>query len=153
MRTRPTGACFTAEGDHEKMIRGGRFHRAGGVMTRVSEYYSLGRTQGTLDFVDVDTVNDIRVYVDPSSIRYLEDDWGKQCLRMLETFFDSVLDSVRSNDKRRTVSLLSQLRFALLVVPWRVWHSCVSLVSGQGSLPSPLPGYGSGWARNHRCSR
>ncbi|MFI8868860.1 hypothetical protein ACIGNW_18315 [Streptomyces sp. NPDC053707] len=29
---------------------------------------------------------------------------------MLETFFDSVLDSVRSNDKRRTVSLLSQLR-------------------------------------------
>ncbi|MFF7965766.1 hypothetical protein ACFZC3_10430 [Streptomyces sp. NPDC007903] len=60
--------------------------------------------------MDVDTVNDIRVYVDPGSIRYLEDDWGKQCLKMLETFFDSVLDSVRSNDKRRTVSLLSQLR-------------------------------------------
>ncbi|MGW1589275.1 hypothetical protein [Streptomyces sp. NPDC002386] len=82
----------------------------GGIMARVSEYYNLGRTQGTLDFVDVDTVNDIRVYVDPGLIRYLEDDWGKQCLRMLETFFDSVLDSVRSNDKRRTVSLLSQLR-------------------------------------------
>ncbi|MEU6817771.1 hypothetical protein [Streptomyces sp. NPDC046860] len=79
-------------------------------MARVSEYYRLGRTQGTLDFVDVDTVNDIQVYVDPGSIRYLEDDWGKQCLKMLETFFDSVLDSVRSNDKRRTVSLLSQLR-------------------------------------------
>ncbi|MEU6294043.1 hypothetical protein [Streptomyces erythrochromogenes] len=79
-------------------------------MTRVSEYYSLGRTQGTLDFVDVDTVNDIQVYVDPGSIRYLQDDWGKQCLKMLETFFDSVLDSVRSNDKRRTVALLSQLR-------------------------------------------
>lgn len=79
-------------------------------MARVSEYYRLGRTQGTLDFVDVDTVNDIRVYVDPGLIRYLEDDWGKQCLKMLETFFDSVIDSVRSNDKRRTVYLLSQLR-------------------------------------------
>ncbi|MEV8551211.1 hypothetical protein AB0L04_15450 [Streptomyces glaucescens] len=96
--------------NHEKMHRGDISTSRGEVMARVSEYYSLGRTQGTLDFVDVDTVNDIQVYVDPGLIRYLEDDWGKQCLQMLETFFDSVLDSVRSNDKRRTVSLLSQLR-------------------------------------------
>ncbi|MEU0083470.1 hypothetical protein [Streptomyces sp. NPDC006274] len=76
---------------------------------RVSEFYSLGRTQGTLDFVDVDTVNDIQVYVDPSSIRYLEDDWGKECMTMLTTFFDSVLDAVRNGDKTRTRDLLSQL--------------------------------------------
>ncbi|WP_461712060.1 hypothetical protein [Streptomyces sp. DSM 41013] len=100
-----------AGASREKIRRGGQFKESRGeVMARVSEYYRLGRTQGTLDFVDVDTVNDIRVYVDPGLIRYLEDDWGKQCLKMLETFFDSVIDSVRSNDKRRTVYLLSQLR-------------------------------------------
>ncbi|MCX5075619.1 hypothetical protein OHA84_12550 [Streptomyces sp. NBC_00513] len=76
---------------------------------RVSEYYNLGRTQGTLDFVDVDTVNDIRVYIDPSTIRHLNDDWGRECIIMLTTFFDSVLDSVKMGDKRRTSYLLGNL--------------------------------------------
>ncbi|WP_405447696.1 hypothetical protein OG350_15545 [Streptomyces achromogenes] len=76
---------------------------------KVSEFYSLGRTQGSLDFVDVDTVNDIRAYVDPSAIRYLQDDWGMECMRMLTTFFDSVLDSVKMGDKHRTSDLLSRL--------------------------------------------
>ncbi|MFE5595707.1 hypothetical protein [Streptomyces sp. NPDC056549] len=76
---------------------------------RVSEYYNLGRTQGTLDFVDVDTVNDIRVYIDPSTIRHLEDDWGRECIVMLTTFFDSVLDSVKMGDKARTTYLLGNL--------------------------------------------
>ncbi|MFI6245174.1 hypothetical protein [Streptomyces sp. NPDC051016] len=76
---------------------------------RVSEYYNLNRNQGSLDFIDVDTVNDVRAYVDPSAIRYLQDDWGMECMRMLTTFFDSVLDSVRMGDARRTSELLSRL--------------------------------------------
>ncbi|WP_326618827.1 hypothetical protein OG863_15910 [Streptomyces decoyicus] len=76
---------------------------------RVSEYYNLGRTQGTLDFVDVDTVNDIRVYIDPSTIRHLADDWGRECIIMITTFFDSVLDAVKMKDKARTNYLLGNL--------------------------------------------
>ncbi|MDT0341904.1 hypothetical protein [Streptomyces litchfieldiae] len=76
---------------------------------RVSEYYNLGRSQGTLDFVDVDTVNDVRVYIDPSTIRHLADDWGRECIIMLTTFFDSVLDSVKVGDKSRTTYLLGNL--------------------------------------------
>ncbi|MFE9859896.1 hypothetical protein [Streptomyces sp. NPDC005780] len=76
---------------------------------RVSEYYNIGRSQGTLDFVDVDTVNDIRVYIDPSTIRHLTDDWGKECIIMITTFFDSVLDAVRMGDKERTTYLLGNL--------------------------------------------
>ncbi|MFB7465661.1 hypothetical protein ACFCZ1_19555 [Streptomyces sp. NPDC056224] len=76
---------------------------------RVSEYYNLGRTQGTLDFVDVDTVADVPVYIDPSTIRHLSDDWGQECIFMLTTFFDSVLDAVRQGDKERSAYLLGNL--------------------------------------------
>ncbi|MEU0666369.1 hypothetical protein ABZ508_25820 [Streptomyces lavendulocolor] len=76
---------------------------------RVSKYYNLNRTQGTLDFVDVDTIKDVPVYIDPSTIRHLSDDWGKECIRMLTTFFDSVLDAVRHGDKPRSDYLLGNL--------------------------------------------
>ncbi|WP_158070521.1 hypothetical protein [Streptomyces luteocolor] len=76
---------------------------------RVSEYYNLNRGQGTLDFVDVDTVMDVPVYIDPSTIRHLSDDWGKECIQMLTTFFDSVLDAVRHGDKARADYLLGNL--------------------------------------------
>lgn len=33
-------------------------------MTRVSDFYRLGRTQPTLDFVDVDVRDDVRVFLD-----------------------------------------------------------------------------------------
>ncbi|MFF6639622.1 hypothetical protein ACFY83_20610 [Streptomyces althioticus] len=76
---------------------------------RVSEFYKLNRNQATLDFVDVDTVKDVPVYIDPSTIRHLSDDWGKECIRMLTTFFDSVLDAVRHGDKARSDYLLGNL--------------------------------------------
>lgn len=76
---------------------------------RISEHYGLNRNQGTLDFVDVDIVEDVPVYIDPSTIRHLSDDWGLECIRMLTTFFDSVLDAVKSNDKTRSTYLLGNL--------------------------------------------
>lgn len=76
---------------------------------RVSEYYRLDRTQGTLDFVDVDIQDDVPMYIDPGMIRHLPDDWGKECLIMLTTFFDSVLDSVKTGDKERAHYLLGNL--------------------------------------------
>ncbi|MEU1090770.1 hypothetical protein ABZ401_28815 [Streptomyces sp. NPDC005892] len=76
---------------------------------RVSEYYNIDRSQGSLDFVDVDIINDIPVYIDPGSIRHLDDDWGRECLTMLTTFFDSVLDAVRSREMDRAKYLLGNL--------------------------------------------
>lgn len=35
---------------------------------RVSEFYSLGLTQGSLDFVDVDVENDVPLFIDPRAI-------------------------------------------------------------------------------------
>lgn len=77
---------------------------------RVSEYYRLGRTQPGLDFVDIDIENDTPVYIDPSAIKNLSDEWARQCLNMLSTFFDSVLDAIKSNDTSRLRQLLMPLR-------------------------------------------
>jgi hypothetical protein len=77
---------------------------------RVSEYYGLNRRQSELDFVDVDTVKDTPVYIDPSCMRWLADDWNRQCNIMLTTYFDSVLDAVRLDDKDRVLGLLGKLR-------------------------------------------
>jgi hypothetical protein len=73
---------------------------------RVSEYFNLNRQQASLDFVDIDTANDISVFLEPGAIRQLPDDWGVQCERMLTTFFDSVLDAIKINDTVRVAYLL-----------------------------------------------
>ncbi|MFF5582967.1 hypothetical protein [Streptomyces hygroscopicus] len=57
----------------------------------------------------MDISDDVPVYIDPGMIRHLPDDWGKECLIMLTTFFDSVLDAVRSGDKSRARYLLGNL--------------------------------------------
>ncbi len=41
---------------------------------RISEYYELERTQPTLDFVDVDTLGDTRVFIDPRALALDDND-------------------------------------------------------------------------------
>ncbi|TDC65527.1 hypothetical protein [Streptomyces hainanensis] len=81
-----------------------------GVAMHVSEYYNLGRLQPTLDFVDVDTVMDTPVYIDPGNLKKLSDDWAVQCAEMLGTFFDSVVQSLSMGDDRRVRELLVRLQ-------------------------------------------
>lgn len=77
---------------------------------RVSEYYRLGKSQPALDFVDVDIENDTPVYIDPSAVKKLSDEWSGQCLEMLGTFFDSVLDAIKFDDMARIRHLLIRLQ-------------------------------------------
>ncbi|WP_405646594.1 hypothetical protein [Streptomyces sp. NBC_00019] len=77
---------------------------------RVSEYYKLGRTQPTLDFVDVDVEKDTPVYIDPSTLKNLPDEWSSQCHTMLSTFFHSVVDAINAGDQDRLRELLVRLQ-------------------------------------------
>lgn len=79
-------------------------------MTRVSEYYQLARTQPTLDFVDVDVRDDIRVFLDPRALLLLHSPWGGQCCDMVHTFFAEVLRAIASGDTARARRLMSRLR-------------------------------------------
>lgn len=77
---------------------------------RVSDYYKLGRTQPTLDFVDVDIQNDVRLYVNPRAIRLLPSVWGAECTSLIQSFFGSVLTYIRAGDHQKAVELLQTLR-------------------------------------------
>lgn len=66
--------------------------------TRVSQHYSLGRDQTTLDFVDVPIGNDITVFLDPSRIRSMETTWATECNSLLQHFFERLLEHIKSND-------------------------------------------------------
>ncbi len=79
-------------------------------MARVSAFYGLGRTQPTLDFVDVDVRDDVRVFLDPRAIQLLQSEWGEQCRDLLRSFFSEVLAAIAAGDAARVRGLLSQLR-------------------------------------------
>ena len=77
---------------------------------RVSEYFKLERTQPTLDFVDVDVVGDLPVYIDPRALRLVPDEWADECVSLIKNFFCSVLDAIKSEQHAVARSLLSSLR-------------------------------------------
>jgi Restriction endonuclease len=77
---------------------------------RVSEHYKLGRTQGELDFVDVEVFRDTPLFVDPQAIRQLPDDWGHECVALIQDFFLTVLEAIRDGRDQRARLLLRGLR-------------------------------------------
>ncbi len=68
---------------------------------RVSEHFNLGRTQPSLDFVDVDVDGDVAVFVDPRALRLLNTEWADECVSMVQHFFTTVLDAICSGPTRR----------------------------------------------------
>jgi hypothetical protein len=54
---------------------------------RVSEHYALGRSQPTLDFVDVDIVADTPVFISPKALTMLPSEFGDQCVHLVQNFF------------------------------------------------------------------
>jgi hypothetical protein len=77
---------------------------------RVSEYYKLGKGQASLRFVDVDTQNDVRLFINASAIRSLGTDWSAECEEDIESFFEAVVGSIRTGKDDDALNLLLQLR-------------------------------------------
>lgn len=78
-------------------------------VVRFSNHFSLGATQGGLDFVDIDVVGDVPVYLDPTAIRVQTGDWAEQCQDSLSTYFFELLDAIRKDDRARIADLVVPL--------------------------------------------
>lgn len=76
---------------------------------RVSQFFSLGRSQASLDFVDVPIGGDIPVFLDPSRIRNMGTTWASECQSLLQHFFLQILKCVQQGDQSNGLKLLTGL--------------------------------------------
>jgi len=76
---------------------------------KVSEHFSLGRSQPTLDFVDVDVLNDKPLFIDPLALRLLPSAWANECISLIQNFFSTVITAIKSGDHATAQRLLSSL--------------------------------------------
>jgi hypothetical protein len=76
---------------------------------KVSEYYHIALKQSSLEFVDVDTYSDTKVYIDPKALKDIDSPWAHECVALLQTFFSAVLRAIQNEDKTKALGLLSHL--------------------------------------------
>jgi hypothetical protein len=74
---------------------------------RVSDHYTLGLLQPSLEFLDVDTTNDTRLFVDPRAFRFVPTPWAAECVSLLQDFYDELLVAIGKPDRARGMTLLS----------------------------------------------
>ncbi len=77
---------------------------------RISEYYHLNQSQATLDFIDVELDTDTPLFIDPSALLYVNNEFSIPCVDLIQNFFQTVLDLIRSNSIDDARILLSNLR-------------------------------------------
>lgn len=76
---------------------------------RFSEEFGLEIGQGLLDFVDIDTTNDVRVYIDPRAIRNQRGEFSEECQGLLQSYFHEVLTAITAGDTLRISALVRSL--------------------------------------------
>lgn len=59
---------------------------------KISEYFSLDKTQSELDFVDVDIDQDTPLFLDPHFLANRNDAWSQAATRSIRTFFQHLLE-------------------------------------------------------------
>jgi hypothetical protein len=77
---------------------------------RVSQVFGIGKSQPSLDFVDVHVDTDTAIFVDPSALRGLDTVWGAECRSLLQHFFGHVLDLIQKGSDQAAINLLASLQ-------------------------------------------
>jgi hypothetical protein len=72
-----------------------------------SDYFGLNLTQFEIPFVDFDLNSDVPLYIDPYAITNDPTDLGARCHNKIVSFFQTLLDAIRNNDKKSIRRLIN----------------------------------------------
>ncbi|HEX8900976.1 hypothetical protein [Vitreimonas sp.] len=76
---------------------------------KFSKAFKLGKPQGALDFVDVSTSYDTRVFLDPYAIEIKQNVLALECAAYVHSYFNAVLDALRAGRTHRARELTEHL--------------------------------------------
>ncbi|AUD05950.1 PTS lactose/cellobiose transporter subunit IIA [Spirosoma pollinicola] len=65
---------------------------------KISDHFSLKKTQAELDFVDIDTKADLPIFLDPFFLSIRNDNWSIEATLTLRSFFQQLIDLIRENN-------------------------------------------------------
>lgn len=75
---------------------------------RFSEYFKLNQNV-EFDFVDIYAYQDIPLFLDPFGISAMGTKWAKECENQIATYFQYLIDSIKTGDKKTIARLLNAL--------------------------------------------
>lgn len=75
---------------------------------RFSEYFKLPQNVD-YDFVDIYAYQDIPLFLDPYGISAMGSKWARECENQIATYFQYLIDSIRTGNKKTTARLLGAL--------------------------------------------
>lgn len=76
----------------------------------VSSFFNLNKLQSELEFLDVRLDTDVKLYIDPSSFALLDNNWGRECTKLIRDYFQKVINYIKQGNKNKSLELLSGLR-------------------------------------------
>jgi len=76
---------------------------------RVSEHYGIGKTQASLEFVDVDISDDVPVFISPRAVLSVTTQWGHECVALIQDFFEHILMLINTGRNTEARALLAAL--------------------------------------------
>lgn len=79
-------------------------------MPLFSDEFSLSKTQAELDFVNIPMETDIPLFIDPFAISRRVNRWSECCHRTIITFFEQVIDAIRTGNDTLARNLLRHLQ-------------------------------------------
>lgn len=74
----------------------------------ISDEWKLAQKGHSLyDFIDIKVNDDNLLFLDPSLIEGLDNQWGKAAVEVMQSFFDNLFESYIKGDKKRKTELLA----------------------------------------------
>lgn len=76
---------------------------------QVSDYFNLGQQDLQFDFVNVRLDTDVPLFIDPSALKIINNDWSMNCQRLISNYFKLVLENIHNGNQEKAKSLLVEL--------------------------------------------